>query len=106
MNKIEFALKLAKDCTYADEMTEGAKDHLRNEINEALKILCENGKLSHISDALNDLKIHLEVNAGRLCEPIIKQGKNPKDDTECHKAFLVLAHLEAIEDYLITHQPL
>jgi hypothetical protein len=37
MNKIEFALKLAKDCTYADEMTEGAKEHLRNEIDEALK---------------------------------------------------------------------
>ena len=37
MNKIEFALKLAHECTYADEMTEGAKEHLRNEIEEALK---------------------------------------------------------------------
>ena len=42
MNKIEFALKLAKDCTYADLMTEGAKEHLRNKIDEALKELNEN----------------------------------------------------------------
>lgn len=37
MNKIEYALRLAKDCTYADEMTGGAKEHLRNVIDEALK---------------------------------------------------------------------
>jgi hypothetical protein len=49
---------------------------------------------------ISRLKFHLEVNAGRLCEPILKQGKNPKDDAECHKAFLMLAHLEAIEDYI------
>ncbi len=42
MNKIEFALKLAKDCTYSDYMTEGAKEHLRNKIDEALKELNEN----------------------------------------------------------------
>lgn len=36
MNKIEYALKLAKDCTYADEMTEGAKEFLRKAIDEAL----------------------------------------------------------------------
>jgi hypothetical protein len=53
-----------------------------------------------ISDVISRLKFKLEVNAGRLCEPILKQGKNPKDDAECHKAFLMLAHLEAIEDYL------
>tara|TARA_R110002020_G_scaffold60466_3_gene163784 strand:+ start:554 stop:802 length:249 start_codon:yes stop_codon:yes gene_type:complete len=39
MKKIEFALKFAKDCTYADIMTEGAKEHLRNVIDEALKEL-------------------------------------------------------------------
>lgn len=39
MNKIEYALKLAKDCTFADEMTEGAKEHLRNKIDEALEEL-------------------------------------------------------------------
>ena len=39
MNKIEFALKLAKECTYADIMTVGAKEHLRNKIDEALKEL-------------------------------------------------------------------
>lgn len=37
MNKIEYALKLAKDCTYADEMMESAKEHLRNVIDEALR---------------------------------------------------------------------
>ena len=41
MNKIKHALRLAKDCTYADLMTEGAKEHLRNEINEALEALEE-----------------------------------------------------------------
>ena len=42
MNKIEYALKLAKDCTYADVMTECAKQHLRNKIDEALKELKKN----------------------------------------------------------------
>ena len=55
---------------------------------------------SCLGAVISRLKCHLEVNAGRLCEPILKQGKNPKDDAECHKAFLMLAHLEAIEDYI------
>jgi len=42
MNKIEFALRLAKDCTYADEMTEGAKKHLRKKIDEAIEELKKN----------------------------------------------------------------
>lgn len=37
MNKIEEALKLAKDCTYADDMTESAKLKLRTDIDEALE---------------------------------------------------------------------
>jgi hypothetical protein len=39
MNKDKMidALKLAKACTYADEMTEGAKEYLRINIDEALK---------------------------------------------------------------------
>ena len=53
-----------------------------------------------ISINLSRLKIYLEVNAGRLCEPLLKQGKNPKDDPDCHKAFLMLAHLQEIDDYL------
>ena len=36
MDKICFALLLAKDCTFADEMTEGSKQHLRNVIDEAI----------------------------------------------------------------------
>lgn len=42
MNKIKHALRLAKDCTYADDMTEGAKEHLRKKIDEALNELNEN----------------------------------------------------------------
>lgn len=37
MSKIKDALKLAKDCTFADAMTEGAKEYLRNKIDEALE---------------------------------------------------------------------
>ena len=47
-----------------------------------------------------DGKFQLEVNAGRLAEPLLKQGKQPKDDEDCHKAFLMLAHLSEIEDYV------
>ena len=39
MSNIKDALKLAKDCTFADEMTEGAKEYLRNKIDEALEEL-------------------------------------------------------------------
>ena len=44
MDKIEFALKLAKDCTYADEVTDSAKRHLRSVINEALVQLNQNNR--------------------------------------------------------------
>jgi hypothetical protein len=37
IDKMIHALKLAKDCTYADVMTEGAKEFLRMKIDEALK---------------------------------------------------------------------
>ena len=37
MNQIKFALKLANDCTYADAMTEGAKQHLRAQLSLALE---------------------------------------------------------------------
>jgi hypothetical protein len=55
---------------------------------------------SCITVVISRLKDYLEVNAGRLCEPLVKLNKNPKDDAECHKAFLMLAHLAAIEDYI------
>jgi len=42
MSKIEKALKLTYYCTYADEMTEGAKEFLRMIINEALEELKQN----------------------------------------------------------------
>ena len=67
---------------------------------EDLKIFDENGKALHITDVISRLKERLEINAGRLAEPLLKQGKQPKEDKDCHKAFLMLAHLEAIEDYI------
>jgi len=45
MSKIEYALKLAKDFTFADTMTESAKMYLRNEIDEALENLRDLEKL-------------------------------------------------------------
>ena len=65
-----------------------------------IKVFDENGKALHIADVISRLKFTLEVNAGRIAEPLLKAGKQPKDDENCHKAFLVLAHLEAIEDYI------
>lgn len=64
-----------------------------------LNIFDENGKALHIGDVISRFRLKLEVNAGRLAEPLLKQGKQPKDDEECHKAFLMLAHLAEIEDY-------
>lgn len=53
-----------------------------------------------IGGVISRLKERLEINAGRLAEPLLKQGKQPKEDKNCHKAFLMLAHLAEIEDYL------
>jgi len=65
-----------------------------------LNIFDENGKALRIGDVISRFRFKLEVNAGRLAEPLLKQGKQPKDDEECHKAFLMLAHLSEIEDYV------
>jgi len=37
IGKVLMALRLAKDCTYADEMTEGSKEYLRKAIDDAIK---------------------------------------------------------------------
>ena len=65
-----------------------------------IQVFDENGKALHITDVISRLKFKLEVNAGRIAESLLKAGKQPKDDENCHKAFLALAHLEAIEDYI------
>ena len=65
-----------------------------------IQVFDENGKALHIADVISRLKFKLEVNAGRIAEPLLKAGKQPKDDENCHKALLMLAHLEAIEDYI------
>jgi len=46
MEQVIRALKLAKECTYADEMMEIAKEYLRNEIDEALKIVLPQADVS------------------------------------------------------------
>jgi hypothetical protein len=56
MNKIEYSLRLAKDCTYADEMMESAKEHLRNVIDEALKeVLPQTDVMLSLPDIRNKL---------------------------------------------------
>lgn len=65
-----------------------------------IQVFDENGKPLHIADVISRLKFKLEVNAGRLAEPLLKEGKQLKEDEECHKAFLMLAHLAEIEDYI------
>lgn len=68
---------------------------------KAQEILEENeGEALTIPVVISRLKERLEINAGRLAEPLLKEGKHPKDDKDCHKAFLMLAHLAEIEDYL------
>ena len=72
----------------------------------------------HLRELVLPLRRHLEVNpsiaevhcvtpAAPLAKDIFKEfgpkffyHENPKDDAEVHKAFLMLAHLEAIEDYI------
>lgn len=65
-----------------------------------IQVFDENGNVLHITEVISHLKFKLEVNAGRIVEPLLKASKQPKDDENCHKAFLALAHLEAIEDYI------
>jgi hypothetical protein len=40
-----------------------------------IKLFDENGKALHIADVISRLKFKLEVNAGRLAEPLLKEGK-------------------------------
>ena len=65
-----------------------------------IQVFDESGKALHIADVISRFREKLEVNAGRLAEPLLKQGKQPKEDKECNKAFLMLAHLSEIEDYV------
>lgn len=43
-----------------------------------------------VDPALETLKFKLQVNAGRLAEPLLRAGKEPIEDTECHQAFLMI----------------
>jgi len=72
MSKIKYALKLAKDCTFADAMTEGAKEYLRNKIDEALKDLCDLEKL--VDSTIEGLEKKPKK------EMSIKQNQNKEDE--------------------------
>jgi gamma-glutamylcysteine synthetase len=77
MSKIEHALKLAKDCTYADEMTEGAKEFLRMKIDEALEELNQDKeeKISKgISRREREFEKLVKVYSTKICSEIIKNG--------------------------------
>ena len=41
-----------------------------------IQIFDENGKALHIADVISRLKFKLEVNAGRIAEPLLKAGKH------------------------------
>ena len=73
---------------------------LTNELNKPVDLQESTEQALTIPVVIEFLKAHLEVNAGRLAEPLLKQNKLIKEDIECHKAFLMLAHLNEIEDYL------
>ena len=60
-------------------------------------------KALNIPIVIDFLREKLETKVDRLAEQILKQGKNPKDDIDCRKVFLALAHLDAIEYYLINY---
>lgn len=77
-----------------------AQNLIKDKMMDIQQVFDENGKALHIVDVVQHLKFKLEVNAGRIAEPLIKAGKQPKDNENCNKAFLVLAHLAAIEDYI------
>ena len=55
MNEIIEALKLAKDSTYADAITESAKEYLRNELDKAIIKVNEKAKLYKNNITTNEL---------------------------------------------------
>ena len=91
-------------CILMDIFNDSTSTYVTSEhVEEAIKTMKESNRLVDsdcISDVIETLKAKLEINAGRLAEPLLKQGKQPKDDKECHKAFLMMAHLSEIEEYL------
>lgn len=54
----------------------------------------------NVSDSVNCLKIKLESNAVKIAQDLLKDGKPIKEDANCQTAFLMLAHLKEIEDYV------
>lgn len=55
---------------------------------------------SDIVACTSTLKKHMAINAGAVVESAIKQGRDPKNDADCQKAFLMLSHIEEIEKYI------
>lgn len=60
----------------------------------------KNEQQLNLNNAINLLSEYLEINAGRIAEPLLKDGKDVHSDENAHKAFLMLAHLDEIKKYL------
>jgi len=93
-NNIELQIKeIEPDALIKYELEKLAEDSA----NEAST---SHDKALDIDLVIETLKAKLEINAGRLAEPLLRQGKQPKEDKECHEAFIMCAHLAEIERYL------
>ena len=67
---------------------------------EAMEEILENRAVTLY--LIQQLKHKLEANVGRIIEPLLKEGKLPKENKECHEAVIALAHLKEIEKYVNT----
>ena len=50
LNKVLHALRLANECTYADEITEGAKNYLRKELENAIETIERKLLFNHLRE--------------------------------------------------------
>lgn len=80
------------------EAGSGEKQPMHEEIKSALERI-KKDKVT-LEEAIESIKSKLEVKAGRLCEPILKQGGNPRNDKECKEVFMALSHLAEVENYV------
>lgn len=98
------AINECSGCEFRDDPSEVCKSQLcaSYEREDKEDVIFLRTSLSYTSAIfhIEFLKSYISIHAGKLIEPILKQGKNPKEDAECQKAFIILAHLKEIEDYL------
>ena len=66
LTRITYALRLAKDCSYADVITEDVKDILRNKIDDALTDLSLVKKLYTREDLAKAIEYGVDLESGDL----------------------------------------